>query len=241
MIEVEIKNGLNEFNLRGLKDCTIFEFRNRSKFIAWEMNWNTLMNFFLGKVPTTQILYMKYYEKLTSALEFGTVNEENVVELITPLLNQFSDGKYKIEFKTDYADGYLIKTGVTTVISSKEGEILEKSAWVGANQCLFAIQSSTDEKRVDYYIELIKKHIKPQVILMKLSNSNINFILDGHHKLEACQKGYEAMHAIQITKMNNFEATEEEVMKCFDKTNESEEYRNVLKTHLQEINTTTNK
>jgi len=73
---------------------------------------------------------------------------------------------------------------------------------------------------------------------MKLANSEINFIIDGHHKLEACQKGYEAMHAIQITKLNNFGATEDEILNCFDKTNESEDYRNVLKTHLFEINTT---
>jgi len=146
MIEIEIKNGLNEFNLRGLKDCTFFELRNRCKFLAWEMNWNTLMNFFLGKVPTHQILNMQYFEKLSSALEYGKVNKENVVELITPLLNQFSNGRYKIEFRSDYADSYLIKTGITTVQSAQHGEMVEKSAWVGANQCLYAIQDSTDKK-----------------------------------------------------------------------------------------------
>lgn len=237
---VEIEDGLNEFNLRGLKDCTFFEFKNRSKFLAWEMNWNTLMNYFVGKVPKHQILFMKYYEQLTNALEYGNVNEGNVIELITPLLKSFSNGKYSIEFKSDYADAYLIKTGITTVNSAVHGKIIEKSAWVGANQCLFAIQDSTDEKRVNYYIDLIKQKYKPQVILMKLANSEINFIIDGHHKLEACQKGYEAMHAIQITKLDNYETTEEEVLKCFEKTGESEDYRNVLKTHIAEINTTTN-
>jgi hypothetical protein len=241
MLKIKIRDGTNQFNLRGLKDCTFFEYNNRSKFLVWEMNWNTLMNYFVGKIPKGQILYFRHYQLLSRKLEKGEVDESNVKELITPLLKSFTNGTYKIEFRKDYADAFIVKTGVTTYFSNGKDHV-EKGTWVGGSPFIYAIQDFTDEERVEYYIDLIKKGFQPQVILIKLENSEINFILDGHHKLEACQIGYESMNAIQITKMDNYESTEEEVYKVFDKTGEVEDYRIRLKDHLNRIkNTTTNK
>ena len=241
MIEINIKDGTGQYNIRGLKDCTFFEYNNSSKFLVWEMNWNTLMNFFVGRIPKGQILYLKHFELLSRKLEKGDVNESNVVELITPILKSFSNGKYKIEFIRDYADAFIVKTGVSTYTSNGK-EFIEKGTWVGGSPFIYAIQNHTDEERVAYYIDLIKKGYKPQVILIKLENSEINFILDGHHKLAACKEGYEAMHAIQITKMNNYETTEDEIYKVFKKTGEGDEYKTRLADHLNQIrkNTTTN-
>jgi len=241
MIEIKIKDGSNQYNLRGLKDCTFFEYNNSSKFLVWEMNWNTLMNYFIGRIPKGQIFYLKHFQLLSRKLEKGEVDETNAKELLTPILKSFSNGRYKIEFVKDYADAFIVKTGVSTY-TSKGKEFIEKGTWVGGSPFIYAIQDYTDEERVEHYIELIKQGYKPQVILLKLENSEINFILDGHHKLEACQKGHEAMHAIQITKMDNFESSEKEIYKVFEKTKESKEYKIRLKDHLERIkNTTTNK
>jgi len=241
MIEVKIKDGTSQYNLRGLRDCTFFEYNNSSKFLVWEMNWNTLMNYFVGKLPKGQILYLRHFNLLSRKLEKGEVDESNVKELLTPILKSFSNGTYKIEFKKDYADAFIVKTGISTYTSNGE-EFIEKGTWVGGTPFIYAIQDFTDEERVEYYIDLIKKGFKPQVILMKLENSEINFILDGHHKLEACKKGYEVMNAIQITKLDNYESTEEEIYRVFEKTKEVEDYRIRLKDHLNRVqNTTTNK
>ena len=156
MIEIKIKNGTSQFNIRGLSDCSFFEYNNRSKFLVWEMNWNTLMNYFVGKIPKKQVLYLRHFNVLSRKLEKGEVNEINVKELLTPLLNSFSNGTYKIEFKKDYADAFIVKTGVSTY-SSNGQEYIEKGTWVGGSPFIYAIQDFTDEERVEYYIDLIKK------------------------------------------------------------------------------------
>ncbi len=55
-----IENGINEFNLVGDKDCTIFQSKNRSKVLSWEMNWISLMNYFMGSISSHPIFFKKH-------------------------------------------------------------------------------------------------------------------------------------------------------------------------------------
>ena len=235
MIEIKIEDGTGDFSFRGLKDCTFFEYKNRSKFLVWEMNWNTLVNYFIGQLPKQQVFYLRHMDLLTKNLENGTVDDSNAAELLTPMLNSFSNGTYRIEFKVMYHDYFIIKTGITTYTNTEGEKHIEKGVWAGGLPYIYAIQDHADEERVEYYLDLIKKGYKPQVILMRLQNSNIDFILDGHHKLEACQRAPEAMHAIQITKLDNFEASEDEILLAFEKTGEGDYYKIRLKDHLEQI------
>jgi len=97
MTEIEIHDRSGDFNIVGTKDCTIFEYKSRSKMLVWEMNWNSLMNYFVGEISKQPVLYIQYFNDLQKNLEQGTIDGANIIEQFRPLLGSFSNAKYKLE------------------------------------------------------------------------------------------------------------------------------------------------
>jgi hypothetical protein len=243
MTIINIENGMNEFNLVGDKDCTIFQFKNRSKILSWEMNWNSLMNYFVGSISSHPIFYYEAYGKLNDKLTKGEITQDNLEQLIRPLLNSFSNGEYKVKIFEEYEQFDLIKPGVSNIIKNGNEETMI-GWWAGGYPpFLFAIQESTDVTTVEEYEARIKNGEKPQMILIKAVESCIHFILDGHHKLMAYMNLGMKPNCILISKIDNYKISHNLILESFEKlkTNESKHLIEQLKSHLNQINTDTNK
>ncbi len=255
MNKIEIQSGIGEFNLVGTKNCSIYEFRNRPQIMVWEMNWNTLMNFFIGKQAKQRVLFLEVFSKLEEALNNGKVNNLNCVELIEPLLNQFTNAVYEIEIE-EIEDAYhIIYPGETTFQDKeKTKHIISTSNWAGGHPYIYSFQRINESLRVEFYKEQINKGIRPQILILQANNSEISFILDGHHKLDAYNETTINANVVRIKKMTNYEISDDEIMTTFDKLNNIENQKGVdsktinqennlkikLATHLEDVRKPTN-
>ena len=254
MKEIEIYKGIGEFNLLGTKDCSIFEFRNRPKIMVWEMNWNSLANFFIGKQTKQRVLYLEAFYKLEEGLNKGKVNEENSIELIEPLLNQFTNATYKIEIE-ELSDAYhIIYPGEPTYQNKEKTKyIVSKGIWAGGHPFIYSFQKINDSNRVEYYKSEIQNGLRPQILILQADNSEVSFILDGHHKLNAYNETTINANVVRIKKTNNYQISEERIWDAFNKLSSIEdvyledsekieyeyEIKNKLEHHLKGIRTLT--
>lgn len=240
MKTLEIYKSSGEFNIVGTKDCSIFEFRNRPKIMVWEMNWNSLMNFFIGKQTKQRIIYLNAFYKLEEALNTGKVAENNCIELMEPLLNQFTNATYKIEIK-EIDDAYLILYPGEPAYQNKEKtkHIIFKNQWAGGHPFIYSFQRINDFERMNFYKEEIENGLRPQILFLQTENSEVSFILDGHHKLNAYNRTMVNANIVRIIKLDNYLVSEERILKTFDKLENDSDLRNKLETHLNEIRTLT--
>jgi len=254
MNEIEIYKGIGEFNIVGDKDCSIFEFRHRPKIMAWEMNWNSLYNFFVGIQAKKRILYLENYYNLETALNEGTVENENCIRLLEPLLNQFTNAKYKIDIQETNDSYHIIYPGEPTYQNEqKTKHIIFNSIWAGGEPYIYSFQRISNSNRNEHYKEQIMNGKRPQILTIKTENSEVEFILDGHHKLNAYNNTTINANIVRIIKKNNHKISEERIMNAFDKlekkksqpitTSEEIPEKTDLKTklakHLNEIRTLT--
>lgn len=232
---IQIHKGTGEFNIVGTKDCSIFEFRNRPKIMVWEMNWNSLMNFFIGKQAKHRIIYLDAFYKLEEALNAGKVDNNNCIELIEPLLNQFTNATYEIEIQ-EIDDAYhIIYPGEATYQNKeKTKHIIFKTQWAGGHPFIFSFQRINNSDRMNFYKEQIEIGLRPQILILQTDNSEVSFILDGHHKLNAYNETTINANIVRIKKMNNYEISEERIMTAFDKLENDKGLREKLETHLKE-------
>ncbi len=232
MIEVEIYNGLGDFNISGTKDCTIFEFRGRSKFMIWEMEGNLLMNHIIGRIPKKTVLHFEAYLGLKEKLEIGCTSLMELEPNLTSLLQSFTDGRYKLEtiklddFHTVFLPGVFNGYGVA--------EDLSKSVWLG-DPVVYAIQEPTNEKSIHYYEQMIKRGARPQIIFFKSNKSEIQLIIEGQNKLKAYNLCRVSPRCIQITKLDNYEIGKYFILNAFDKLEDNESLRKLLLEHLKEV------
>lgn len=256
MKKIEIHSGIGEFNLIGTTDCSIFEFRNRPKIMVWQMNWNSLMNFFIGKQAKQRILYLEAFYKLEEGLNKGEVNEENCVELIEPLLNQFTNAIYEIEIE-EISDAYhIIYPGEPTYQNAeKTKHVIWKSIWAGGHPFIYSFQRINDSYRVEYYKEEINKGLRPQILILQANDSEVPFLLDGHHKLNGYNETTINPNIVRIKKMNNYEISERAIWDAFNKLNSVDDnciensdkierehdLKNKLEHHLKDIRTLTSR
>jgi len=254
MRSLEIYKGSGEFNIVGTKDCSIFEFKHGPKIMVWEMNWNSLFNFFVGIQSKQRILYLEAYFKLEESLNEGTLNEENCIELFEPLLNQFTNAKYKIEIEESNDAYHIIYPGEPTYQNKdKTKHIIWNSIWAGGEPFLYSFQNISNSNRIEHYLKNIKDGLRPQILIMKTDESEVEFILDGHHKMNAYNKTSIKANIVRITKLNNFKISEERIFKAFDKLENKKiepittskempietDLRTKLETHIKEIRTLT--
>jgi len=222
--------------------------------MVWEMNWNSLFNFFVGIQSKERILYLESYRKLEEGLNEGTINEENCIELLEPLLNQFTNAKYKIEIEETNDAYHIIYPGEPTYQNKqKTKHIIWNSIWAGGQPYIYSFQKISDSNRIEHYLKNIKNGKRPQVLIMKTDESEVEFILDGHHKLNAYNKTTINANIVRITKTNNYKISEERILKAFNKLenkkiqpiSDSEEMpmetdlRTKLESHIKEIRTLT--
>jgi len=254
MKTLEVYKGSGEFNIVGTKDCSIFEFKNRPRIMVWEMNWNSLFNFFVGIQPKQRLLYLESYYRLEESLNEGTINYENCIELLEPLLNQFTNAKYTIKIE-ETNDAYRIIYPGEPIYQNKEKtkHIIRNSIWAGGEPYIYSFQKISNSNRIEYYLKNIENGQRPQILIMKTEDSEVEFILDGHHKLNAYNKTTVNANIIRITKTNNYKISEERIIKAFnelenkkienivtsEETPMNTDLRTKLETHIREIRTLT--
>lgn len=233
----KIENGHDEFNLVGDTDCTIFQFRKRNKILAWEMSWGTLMNFFAGAIHKHPIFFWEAYGELQEKLTAGEVVEKNLELLIRPFLTSFSSGRYGVELTNQYSDFEMYYPESSKCTLSGELIVIHSKLAFQYPPYLIAIQESTDRLTVDDYREQILNGKRPQAIVLKTENSELHFILDGHHKIQAYFELNVKPNLVLITKLDNYKISHEMILEAYDRIvqHQGQGGRQALVSHLESL------
>lgn len=231
---ITIEYGHDEFNLVGDTNCTIFQFKSRNKILAWEMNWGTLVNFFAGTIHEHPIFFWEAYGALQEKLTTGEVSEKNLELLISPFLTSFSSGKYGVELTDQYCDFEMYYPRSSRCSLSGELIVVNSKLAFLYPPFLIAIQESTDRLTVDNYREQILNGKRPQAIVLKTENSDLHFILDGHHKIQAYFELSVKPNLVLITKLDNYKISHELILEAYDRIvrHQGQKGREALVYHL---------
>lgn len=216
MERIQINNGTGLVDIRGRKEHAAFYLKGALMTFAIEIDYNTLMNYFAGNPVGRNFLYEDWYNEVKPFLE-GKPSNKKMVKLFEPVLQQLSNGAYELSLEK-YENKHQI-------IYSEGKEV--NSQYAGCEPfALFATQGSTNSKVIEKYEELIKKGAKPKVIILKIKEGRINFILDGHHKAQAYINTGMPIEVLEIRKCNNLNLPDnyfKKVAKTFDMDKEAKE------------------
>ncbi len=61
-------------------------------------------------------------------------------------------------------------------------------------------QKISNSNRIEHYSMIIKNGQRPQILILKTEGSEVEFTLDGHHKLNAYNKTTTNANIVRITK-----------------------------------------
>ncbi|MBC7922704.1 MAG: hypothetical protein H7Z75_16620 [Ferruginibacter sp.] len=230
MKETHIQSeGKGLIDIKGNTDSGIFFHNKQPRVVAWEMDWNTLMNFFVGDVPDKQSFYLEKYFELSDLLKQGNLEEKGLVEILKPFMKMLSNATYELEvIEYDYTHFMLIacKKQDVSYVDDKELRLDYKSHsfYSGSDPYpLYGTQQYLNKDRVYFYENLIKQGKSPLPIILKIKDGSVNFIIDGHHKTQAYLRQGKRISAIEISKVNNWEIeTEkfEQIIRSFSEDKE---------------------
>ena len=152
-----------------------------------------------------------YTKTIDNAFSEGSDAEQ--IEIIKDFLNLFANGKYSINKNIiNNTDVFFLKSN--QVIYGEH--VPQNERFFGgfypdyrsnSEPILFSLTNDKiDQNRVEHYCQLIKKGIKPtittfQVCNLLTSDYSCEYVLDGHHKIEAYLKLKENMPIINILKL----------------------------------------
>jgi hypothetical protein len=229
-----LNNGTGIIDIKGTNDCTIFYYQSQKKILAWQMNWDTLFDYFVGSVPSKLNFDVNTFYKLAEKLEKGNIDEDKLHIQLKPILRMFINGTYELSIKEFHQSSCIVHVGKNKNYYPKEKRYeISKEIYSGCEPFPFyAIQEQINEKRVDYYLELIKQNKTPLPIIFKAKKSDIKFVIDGHHKLNAYKKANKIIRAIVIEKINNYELENKKILRIYKSLSNDNSLFEKLETHL---------
>lgn len=191
----QLTSGNNTIDVNGLNNSATLYHKNKKMSFIFHYCESTDMRYYLG----TGIESLR----LDSKNDYHSVTNEGRFDFNSSLSKQFS---HILNLLTN-ADYNLRLCKLETEIEIDKPSMCEKHIFAnyehyGGGYSLFATQTNLNYKKVKEY-EAKLSYIRPIAVLLGIKNCNINFILDGHHKLEAYNNLRLEPICLVITKMSN--------------------------------------
>ena len=200
--------GIGLIDIKGDADSAVFFHKKEPRVVAWEMDYNTLFDFFAGNLPDKQLFSLQEYDHLVHTLEQGLLPSQNLVKVLKPFLRLLPNARYEIELVTYSHKHFIVRAGLDQETHFKNGKalktILTYQYHAGCDFLyVYATQRFLDRNRVSYYESIIRQGKEPLPILLRVKEGVIKFILDGHHKMQAYINLGKPIKAIQIAKVDH--------------------------------------
>jgi hypothetical protein len=207
--EIEITNGKNIIDIlfNDFASCLIIK---KAMAVNWPDCRGSIGEYYA--ISDYSVEERNFYTRnIDQALSVGSDTEQ--LEAITDFLHLFADGKYGIHKSVaDIGSNQFLK-GNQVRYSDTVPKDERFSGWYfpdyqsNLSPKLFTITNDKiDNARVEYYCELIRKGIKPTVLIFESCNMlsseySCPYVLDGHHKIEAYIRLNENIPFINILKL----------------------------------------
>lgn len=228
MIEIIIKDGYSEFDLKGTIDCTLFEVKSKARILAWEIEGNQLISYVIGKAIGNSVMLTSAYESLANHLRNGTLKYSVAKLELTRYLQLFASGTYQVDIGISPSDYEVIIPGVEEPNEYQNNLGFNKNKlWVGSSTIIYSIHNSMDENIIRDYVAKIKQGKKPQVLIISTHESEVHYLLSGYNAFMAYRRLELKPEVVRITKTNNYKISRAMLLNVFSrliKNNDKELY-----------------
>ena len=207
--EIQIENGQNIIDIffDDFASCLVIK---KALAVNWPDCRGSVGEYYA--ISDYSIEERNFYTK-TIDNTFSEGSDAEQMEITKDFLNLFANGKYSI-------NKFIAKVNEIDFLASNQVEysdiVPQNERFFGcfypdyrsnSEPILFSITNDKiDQKRVDYYCQLIRKGIKPTVLTFEVCNLlssdySCKYVLDGHHKIEAYLKLKVDIPVINILKL----------------------------------------
>lgn len=209
MNEIEISNGQNIIDIF-FDDFASCLFVKKALAVNWPDCRGSIGEYYsISNLPDEERNY--YTKTLNKVLSEG--NDLEQIESVKDFLKIFGNGKYSINKWNAKLEDIIFLTSHNVIYSN---DVPNDERFSGAfypsyledsENCLFSITNDIiNQDRVEYYCSNIKNGQRPTVITMSAyiettGNHSCNYVLDGHHKIQAYLKLNENIPIIHIQKI----------------------------------------
>ncbi|KOY85820.1 hypothetical protein AD998_06350 [bacterium 336/3] len=186
---IEISNGKGNIHIKGNAMESYLYIKKKPKIAIFFVNYNTILRYQISTEITQEILQENYiYENIVSN---GILQKKlSLSEQFSHLTQLLTNGLYLLSYEKSEFQVQI------TSISPFEGSY-------GRTVCFSATQSYINSAFVEHYKKKIKAGIYPIPVLLKIKDSNTQYILDGHHKLKAYQDLKIKPYTLTINKLQS--------------------------------------
>jgi|GEM_PF-2389793 len=210
--------GIGLIDIKGDADSAVLFYKKEPQVVAWEMDYNTLLDFFAGNLPNKQLFSLEEYDQLVRTLEQGLLPNQNLVKVLKPFLRLLPNAHYEIELVTYVHQHFIVRAGLDEETHFKNGKALKTTLayhyYAGCEPFyLYATQRVLNRNRVTYYESIISQGKEPLPILLSVKEGAIKFVVDGHHKTQAYINLGRPIKAIRISKIDHTTMGDEELKK----------------------------
>ena len=211
-----VNEGESRIEVRGDGEATLLV---EGKPVA--MNWDdcrgSVGQYLVFTGHTCGSEYARELRELTS----GTIEDRLLAEQIKPLLRSFAPGVYLVAYTPKATD-----LGVCRY-AEQVSELVNYYPY-GRNLICTQTHDSLDAKQVTYYRTQIRKGRRPIVLTISAERAWCEFVIDGHHKLEAYELQETCPAVVSITRWNPHAISKEEGISYFPPRHRGiKEYRNM--------------
>ena len=207
--------GIGLIDIKGDADSAVFFIKKEPRVVAWEMDYDTLLDFFAGNLPDKQFFSLQEYDQLVNTLEQGLLPSQNLVKILKPFLRLLPNARYEIELVVYFHQHFIVRAGLDKETHFKNGKEIKTTLtyhyYAGCEPFyLYATQRVLTRNRVTYYESIISQGKEPLPILLRVKEGAIKFVVDGHHKTQAYINQGRPIKAIRISKVDHTVMSDEE-------------------------------
>lgn len=200
--------GIGLLDIKGNADSAVFFHKKEPRVVAWEMDYNTLLNFFAGNLPDEQLFSLPEYDQLVRTLEQGLLPNQHLAKILKPFLRLLPNAHYEIELVTYVHQHFMVRAGLDQETHFKHGKALNTTLayhyYAGCEPFYwYATQRFLHRNRVAHYESIISQGKEPLPILLRVKAGAIQFVVDGHHKTQGYINLGKPIKAIRVSKVDH--------------------------------------
>ena len=230
--EIYISKGKGVIHLKGGPSDTFLYVKKNPRIACFHAEIGTVWRYQVGNEIHENIIGENYqYEKLVKT---GNINQdETLSSQFSHILELLTNGLYKLKL-CEYSGDTRLLPAIEKGNLNSEYDVYGGMAEVAASQTFL------DETIVSEYKEQIQKGERPIAVLIKIENSWVIYVIDGHHKFAAYNQLNVNPKVLLISKLDAKDIQLEEGISTLKKLglkNEKwmKEYQNEKVNKLQEV------
>lgn len=203
--EISLYNGRGIIHLKGSPSETILYVKKKPRIACFHAEIGTVWRYQIGKEIDENILDENYrYENIVKS---GDIDEkESLSKQFNHITQLLTNGSYELHL-CEFSWEIEILPAIAKTDKSSYYDVY------GGMAEITATQNYLNKDVVEEYKERINNGLRPIIILIKIKDSWVIYVIDGHHKFQAYRELKINPRALVISKLDKKEINQDEGIK----------------------------